>query len=197
VVDRKTWLVKQRGGFLKLVDTFEIDIYDPATGALIGVARERASPWLKVLRHLISLRLLPTLVEVRERDDGPIILSIRRGVTLLRSNVTVRDRVGKELGRFTSKIFSLGRGFHVLDALGNPVAEIKGDSKGWNFRVLAVDGSGSELGKVTKKWAGLGKELLTSADNYVIALDNSHPLPPDVTSLLLAAGLAIDIIYKK
>src|SRR6266566_2906323 len=113
VLDRKILLVKQRGRFLKLVDTLEIDIYDPATGAQIGVARESVSTWLKVLRLLISLRLLPTLVEVRERDDGPVILSIRRGVTLLRSNVMVRDLVGKELGRFTSKIFSLGRGFHV------------------------------------------------------------------------------------
>jgi len=197
VLDRKTFLVKQRGAFLNLVDTFEIDIYDPATGAQIGLARERVSRWLKVLRHLIRPRIFPTLVEVRERDDGPVILSIWRGVTLLRSNVIVRNRVGRELGRFKSKVFSLGGGFHVLDALGNPVAEIKGDWKGWNFRILAVDGSGSELGKVTKKWAGRGKELLTSPDNYVIALAESHPLPPDATSLFLAAGLAIDIVYKK
>ena len=92
-------------------------------------------------------------------------------------------------------VFSLGGGFHVLDALGNPIAEVKGDWKGWNFRFIAVDGS--ELGRVTKKWAGVGKELFTSADNYMIALDRSHPLLPDVKSLLLAAGLAIDIVFKE
>lgn len=193
MLDRRTFLVKERVGLLKLVDTF--DIYDPASGAQIGSARESVSRWIKFLRLLISKRLLPTLVEVRERDDGPVILSIRRGAAILRAHVTVSDRMGKELGRFKSKLFSLGGGFDVLDSVENPVAEVKGDWKGWNFRFIAADGR--ELGTVTKKWAGIGKELFTSADNYVIALDQSHPLLPDVTSLLLAAGLAIDSVYKE
>lgn len=87
----------------------------------------------------------------------------------------MRDRLGKELGHFRSKFFSLGGGFQVLDASDNPVAEIKGDWKGWNFRFLSRDGI--ELGKVTKQWAGLGKELFTSADNYIIALDEGRALP--------------------
>jgi uncharacterized protein YxjI len=193
MLNRKTFLVKERVGFLKLVDTF--DIYDPATGAQIGIARERVSPLLKVLRLLISKRLLPTLVEVREREDGPVVLSIRRGATLLRCNVTVRNQVDKEVGRFKSKLFSLGGGFHVVDAFGKPLAEIKGDWKGWNFRFLAADGS--EVGKVTKTWMGLGKEFFTSADNYVIALDERRSLSPDDAALLLAAGLAIDTVYKE
>jgi len=193
MLNRKTFLVKERVGFLKLVDTF--DIYDPATGGQIGVARERVSPLIKVLRFLISKRLLPTLVEVREREDGPVVLSIRRGATLLRSHVTVRDQVGKDVGRFKSKLFSLGGGFDVVDAFGKPVAEIKGDWKGWNFRFLAADGT--EIGKVTKKWAGFGKEFLTSADNYIIALDETRSLSPDDSALLLAAGLAIDTVYKE
>lgn len=193
MLNRKTFLVKERVGFLKFVDSY--DIYDPSTGAQIGIARENISQLLKVARLLVNKRLLPTLVEVRERDEGPVLLSIRKGPALLRSHVTVRDRVGNEIGRFKSKLFSLGGGFHVLDTLNNPVAEIRGDWKGWHFRFLATDGS--ELGTVTKKWAGLGKELFTSADNYIIALDERRTLPPDTTALLLAAGLAIDIVYKE
>jgi uncharacterized protein YxjI len=193
MLDRKTFLIKERVGFLRLVDTF--DIYDPATGAQVGIAREVIGPLLKVLRLVISKRLLPTLVEVRQDESGPALLSMQRGANLLRARVTVRDGLGKELGYFRSKIFSLGGGFHVLDATDNPVAEIKGDWKGWNFRFLSTDGI--ELGKVTKKWAGIGKELFTSADNYVIALDSSRALPPNAAALLLAAGLAIDTVYKE
>jgi uncharacterized protein YxjI len=138
---------------------------------------------------------LPTLVEVRQDEAGPALLSMHRGANLLRARVTVRDRLGKELGYFRSKLFSLGGGFHVLDASDNPVAEIKGDWKGWNFRFLSKDGI--EIGKVTKKWAGIGKELFTSADNYIIALDGSRALPPNAAALLLAAGLAIDTVYKE
>jgi len=193
MLDRKTFLIKERVGFLRLVDTF--DIYDPATGAKVGIVREVIGPLLKVLRLVINKRLLPTLVEVRQDESGPALLSMQRGANLLRARVTVRDGLGKELGYFRSKIFSLGGGFHVLDPTDNPVAEIKGDWKGWNFRFLSKDGI--ELGKVTKKWAGIGKELFTSADNYVIALDDSRALPPNAAVLLLAAGIAIDTVYKE
>src|SRR6185436_20936463 len=189
----KTFLIKERVGFLKLVDTF--DIYDPSTGAQVGIARENIGILVKLLRVLINKRLLPTTVEVREREDGHVVLTISRGPTLLRSHVTVTDSVGKQIGLFKSKLFSIGGGFHVLDGLQQPVAEIKGDWKGWNFRFLTPDGT--EIGRVTKKWAGLGKELFTSADNYVISLSESHVIRADAMPLLLAAGLAIDTIYKE
>jgi uncharacterized protein YxjI len=191
--NRKTLLIKERVGFLKLVDTY--DIFDPATGAQVGIAQENVSVLVKVLRFLINKRLLPTMVEVREREGGRVILAIRRGASLLRPHVTVTNELGKQIGRFNSKLFSLGGGFHVLDGTEQPVAEIKGDWKGWNFRFLSPDGT--EIGKVTKKWAGLGKELFTSADNYIIALNETSALRPDSAALLLAAGLAIDTVYKE
>ena len=191
--DRKMLLIKERVGFLKFTDTF--DIYDPLTGAQVGIAREKIGFLMKLLRLLINKRLLPTSVEVRERDDTPVLITLRRGVTLLHANVAVRDGSEMEIGTLRSKAFSLGGGFNVLDPQKQPIAEIKGDWKGWNFRFLAPDGS--ELGKVTKKWAGIGKELLTSADNYIIALNESRQLPKHGTQLLLAAGLAIDIVFKE
>ena len=189
----KTFLVKERVGVLKLVDVF--DIYDPATGAQVGIAKENVSVGMKLLRLVINKRLLPTVVEVSEQEGGGVVLAIRRGFSLLRSHVTVTDGLGREIGRFKSKLFSLGGGFHVLDPMEQPVAEIKGDWKGWNFRFLTPDGN--EIGRVTKKWAGFGKELFTSADNYVISLSEAHTIRADAMPLLLAAGLAIDTIYKE
>jgi len=193
MLDRKMLVIKERIGLLRFVDTF--DIYDPATGAQVGIAREKANIWLKLLRLLINKRLLPTRVEVRERDDTPVLMTLRRGLALLHANVAVCDAAGMEIGWFRSKFFSLGGGFNVLDTQKQRIAEVKGDWKGWNFRFLAPDGT--ELGTVTKKWAGLGKELLTSADNYVIALNETRQLPRNSTELLLAAGLAIDTVYKE
>ena len=188
--DRKAFLVKERVGFLKLSDTY--DIFDPSTGAQIGIAREQVGPLLHVLRLLINKRLLPTVVEVREREAGPVVLTIRRSAM---SQVTVQGRSGGELGRFKGKLFALRAGFRVFDKSERQVAEIKGDWKGWNFRFLNADGT--EIGKVTKQWAGLGKELFTSADNYMIALDERIPMAPDAAALLLAAGLAIDTVYNE
>lgn len=188
--DRKAFLVKERVGFLKLSDTY--DIFDPSTGAQIGIAREQIGPLLHVLRLLINKRLLPTVVEVRESEAGPVVLTIRRSAM---SQVTVQGRTGGELGRFKGKLFALRAGFRVFDKSERQVAEIKGDWKGWNFRFLNADGT--EIGKVTKQWAGLGKELFTSADNYMIALDERLPMAPDAAALLLAAGLAIDTVYNE
>jgi len=193
MLDRKMLLVKERVGLLKLVDTY--DIYDPITGVQIGIARETSGVLMKLLRLLISKRLLPSRVDVRERDDTPVIMTLRRGWTLLRASVSVRDGMDMEIGLFKSRLLSIGGAFDVFEAQNQPIAEVRGDWKGWNFRFLAADGS--ELGTVTKKWAGLGKELLTSADNYVIALAEDRQLPRNAIVLLLAAGLAIDTVYKE
>jgi hypothetical protein len=120
--DRKTLLVKERVGFLRFADTF--DIYDPATGAQIGIAQEKTSILLKLLRLLINKRLLPTRVVVREREDTPVLMTLRRGVSILRATVTVRDGMDMEIGLFRSKLFSLGGGFHVLDAQQRPIADV-------------------------------------------------------------------------
>lgn len=192
MLDRKTFLVKERVGLLKLVDTY--DIFDPATGSQIGSATENVNAFMKILRLLISKRLLPTVVEVHVNPPASPVLTIHRS-GLLRSTVSIRDGSGKQIGTFKSKLFSLGGGFFVFDEAERQVAEIKGDWKGWNFKFLKDDGT--EMGTVTKKWAGLGKEMFTSADNYVIALDEGRALPPDAAALLLAAGLAIDTVYKE
>jgi hypothetical protein len=68
---------------------------------------------------------------------------------------------------------------------------VKGDWKGWNFRLLDV--TGREMGIVTKKWAGLGRELFTNSDQYIIEVKESSAS----NALLLAAALAIDIVFKE
>jgi hypothetical protein len=75
------------------------------------------------------------------------------------------------------------------------VAQVKGDWKGWNFQLL--DANGGELGVITKKWAGIGRELFTSADNYMISLSDATGIHAGNVVLLLAAGLAIDVVFKE
>jgi uncharacterized protein YxjI len=186
----RTYLVKERVGVLKLTDVY--DIFDPNGGRKVGEAREEIPGWAKALRLFLNKSLLPTTVRVYD-DQARLILQIRRGVALLRPTVTVQASDGSSLGSFKSKLLSIGGAFTVLDPEGQVVAEVKGDWKGWNFQLLTPDGE--TLGSVTKKWAGLGKELFTSADTYVIALADDAEQEHNV--LLLAAGLAIDTVFKE
>lgn len=195
MLNQKTFFIREHVGVLKLSNTY--DILDPESRAQIGIAQEKPGTLIHILRFLIDKRLLPTKVFVYDgsshEDESKLKFSIRRGITLFRSKVNICDPQGQVIGWLKSKAFSFGISFYVFDALGNEVGMVKGDWKGWNFRVQ--DKMEQELGTITKKWGGIGKELFTSADNYVIDLDKKST--PQQTALLLAACLAVDTIYKE
>jgi uncharacterized protein YxjI len=193
LLERTTFFIKERVAMLKLTDTF--DILDPATGQGIGLAKEEPPTWAKWLRLVVNKSMLPTVVNIYECDGQPPVLSIQRGFTFLRSKVRVVAGHGESLGYFKSKLLSLGGGFYVFDNADQQVAEVKGNWKGWDFRFLSK--GGREIGTVTKKWAGLGKELFSSADNYVISITDVAGAGQGASALLLAAGLAIDIVFKE
>ncbi len=192
LLERASFFVKERVGLLKLTDTY--DILDPATGRNIGIAREEPPIWAKWLRLVIQKHMMPTTVNIYEQEGQPPILSIHRGFTFIRSKIRV-VAAGKPLGYFQSKLISIGGGFNVFDNQNQQVAEVKGNWKGWDFKFISKQGR--EIGSVTKKWAGLGKELFTSADNYIISLKDLSGASPVASALLLAAGLAIDVVYKE
>ena len=193
LLNRRSFIVKEKVAVLKLTDTY--DLYDPESRQPIGMARDEPPGWAKYARLVVSKQLLPTSINVYEANNPRPVLSLKKAPALLRTTVEVCDTNGAVVGRFRSKLFSLGGGFYAFDPAGQQMAEIKGDWKGWNFRFL--DNAGSELGTVSKKWAGLGKELFTSADTYAIALSDRGGQVPHQSALLLAAGLAIDIVFKE
>jgi uncharacterized protein YxjI len=190
LLDRTNFFIKEHVGVLKLSDTY--DIIDPDTQQQLGVAQEKLSFLIHALRLVIDKRMLPTKVEISEQVNGPAVLTIKRGLTFLRSRIEILDRSGQAIGYFKSKLFSLGGGFFVYDMRDQLIAEVKGDWKGWNFKF--IDSKGAEQGTVSKKWAGIGKELFTSADNYMISIADDFKAN---AGLLLAAGLAIDIVFKE
>ena len=193
MLNRTQFFIREHVEFLKLSDVY--DILDPANQAKLGEAREEISGLVKFLRLLINKQLMPTRIAVYEGTDPAtrkLLFSIRRGVSLFRPKVAVMDASGNPMGYFQSKLFSLGGAFQVFSLDGREIAQVKGDWKGWNFKFLCGE---TELGLVTKKWAGIGKELFTSADNYMISI---HGAPnPSINILLLAAGLAIDTVFKE
>ncbi|MEN9841415.1 MAG: hypothetical protein RL376_1215 [Verrucomicrobiota bacterium] len=194
MLNRQTYFIREHVGLLKLVDAY--DILDPVSKAKIGEAREEISGLVKILRLLLGKQLLPTRVAVYEGGEPAatrrLLFSIRRGVALFRPKVEIVDAHGASLGYLQAKAFSLGGAFRVFTADNQEVALVQGDWKGWNFRFLSGQ---TELGLITKKWAGLGKELFTTADNYMISI-NGTPAP-EINLLLLAAGLAIDTVLKE
>lgn len=74
------------------------------------------------------------------------------------------------------------------------LCNLQGKWTGWEFRFMAGD---TELARVTKKWAGLGKEFLTSADNYILEISDEVPPDSRLRQLILAAVMCIDMVLKE
>ena len=193
LLSNKDYLVKEHVAMMKLTDTY--DIFDPATNERIGVMKDEPSNFLKYLRLVVEKRVLPTTINVYENENQPPVFSIHKSFTFIRSQITVFNSSGTNIGYFKSKIFTIGGGFTVHDSSDKQIADVSGDWKGWNFRI--TDMGGRELGVVTKKWGGMAKEMFTSADNYVVSLSEAFEDQPVVKILLLAASLAIDTVYKE
>lgn len=192
MLELQRFVVKQKVSLLQ--GRADYDIFDPDSQQQIGAARELRGFWGTLMAMVLSRSMRPRTIEVRD-SDGALLFSIYRPWHLFRSKVQVLDENGQMLGYLKSKVLSLGGGFWVYDPEDKQIAELKGDWKGWNFKFLSPDGQ--ELGQVGKKWAGLAKELFTTADTYIVSIDDSMAGEQVIKTLLLAGSLAIDIVYKE
>lgn len=185
--------VKERVGFFKLTDIY--DLLEPDSQTALGEARDEPSPIVKWARLLVQKSMLPTTVNVYFQNSPSPALTIRKRPMFFRGRLEIQGEGGRPLAFMTSKFFSLGGAFTLTDAQGGALADLKGDWKGWNFTATYPDGR--PMGLITKQWAGLAKEMFTSADQYLVALEAQGQHRPDAFLVLLGAALAIDLTYKE
>lgn len=186
--DNRTRLfVKERVAFIKLRDSY--DLLEPESLSPVGHALDQPAPWAKWARLLVAKRLLPTTLNIFAGSDPRPQLSVHKRPGFLRTRLEIRDAQGQLLAQLRSKVFSLGGAFVIQDALGQPVGELSGDWKGWDYTATL---RGEPLGRVTKKWAGLAKELFTNADQYLVEASQARHF-----KLLLGLALAVDLVYKE
>jgi len=176
---------------MKLTDAY--DVLDPVTGAELGLVKEE--PKAAWLRLLINKKLLPTKVMVYEADGQTVALRIEKPFTFWRTRLSVYDGQGRFVGLLRTKFISFKRELLVEDANERPVGSFSGKWLSWTREL--VDGSGQVIGTMDKKWAGLGKELFTSADNYHLEVAPEFAGQPAKVAWLLAACLAYDVVFAE
>lgn len=192
VLNKNLFLVKEHLGLFKAANNY--DIYDPDTGSIIMECREEKMGFFtKLLRFTDYKRMTPFDIQIRTPDGAPVV-RVTRGISIFLSNVRVLDESDQVVGGFKQKLFSIGGKFDVLDRSDQPVCSLKGNWSGWDFRFVH---DSVELAQVSKKWAGLGKELFTSADNYVLSISDSVPTNSVIRQLILAAVMCIDMVLKE
>lgn len=193
LANRSTFFVKQHAALLKLTGAY--DILDPETKTVIGSAIETPPTWAKFLRLLVNKSLLPTSLVVTEAGKAAPYLTLHKKPAFFTQRVIIENGNGQVVGQFQTKAFTLKVRLPLTAPDGRALGELQGDWKAWDFTFK--DPAGRELGRITKKWAGLGKELFTTADSYMIAASDTAAALPNAGLLLLAAGLSIDLALKE
>jgi uncharacterized protein YxjI len=191
-LQRNMFFVKEHVGLFKAANNY--DVLDPQTSQVILHCREDDLGFFtKLLRFTDYKRMTPFDMRIKT-PEGSTVVRVTRGVSFFVSDVKVLDEHDRVVGGFKQKFFSLGGRFAVLDAQDQPVCTLQGNWTGWDFKFVS---GGTVLAQVSKKWAGLGKELFTSADNYMLTIaDGVRPDDPR-RLLLLAAVMSIDMVLKE
>lgn len=192
ILNNNVYLIKEHFGILKASNSY--DVYDPASGEVLMECREPNLFWLtKVLRFTDFKRMTPFDVQVKTQD-GKRVVRIMRGISLLMSKVEVRDSNNELVGYFLQKLFSIGGKFDVFNNKDELVCTLEGTWAAWDFYFKQGE---TTLAHVTKKWQGLGAELFTSADNYVLDINPEVPQDSDLRQLIFAAVMCIDMVLKE
>lgn len=192
-LEKNVFLVKEHVGMFKAANNY--DIYDPESQQIVMECREENLGFFtKMFRFTKYKRYTPFNIRITTRE-GQQVVRVKRGVSLFLSKVEVFDENDTLIGLFKQKLFSLGGAFNILNAEEREICQLKGKFTGWDFRFLAGE---AELAHVTKKWAGIGKEFFTSADNYILQIAESVPMANgDTRKLILAAVMCIDMVLKE
>lgn len=193
VLNRNLYFVKEHVKIFKAANSF--DIFDPETKEMILQCKEeRLGFFTKMFRFTDYKRMTPFEIDVIT-PSGETILTVKRGVSFFLSNVQVLDGRKQVIGRFKQKFFSIGGKFEVLDASERSLCMLKGKWTSWEFKFVSNDGK--EFAAVSKQWSGLGKELFTSADNYVLQINSQVPPDHPLRMLIMAAVMCIDLVLKE
>lgn len=124
-------------------------------------------------------------------ENGTALFTIERSFRFYFHRVTVSKANGALLGSVTRRFALFRRIYTVVDKAGREAFDLFGPIlQPWTFLIKKQD---EELGKIVKKWSGLGKEAFTAADNFGIQFPQS--LDNDEKALLLGAVFLIDFVH--
>jgi uncharacterized protein YxjI len=189
--EARALVVSQKAKLIEL--TNEYDVHD-ANGALIARVVEVGQSGLKkAVRFLGNYdQFFTHRLEVRD-PSGAVLLQMTRPAKLMKSRMQIAQADGTPIGEIVQdNVFGKKRfGFSVG---GQIIGGIKAENwRSWDFAI--EDGNGTEVGRINKKWAGIGRELFTTADHYQVLIH--HELPYPLRLMVIASAVTVDTALKQ
>jgi uncharacterized protein YxjI len=193
LLNQQLFLIKEHIGMFKAANNF--DIYNPETGEMMMTCREeKLGFFTKMFRFTKYKMMTPFHVEIKSLSEEPVMSIMRKSSFWGFAPVNVMDEKGNLVGTMKRKFRLGGAKLELNDANGQLICTLKGNFIGWDFKISKDD---QEWANITKKWAGIGKELFTSADNYILEINHLVPKDDQVRIIMLGAVLCIDFLLKE
>jgi uncharacterized protein YxjI len=184
-------VVNQKAKLIELTNEYKIR---DEQGNEIGIIRQEGQSKLRKLFRLVSNldSMLPVRLSVYDAA-GKKVVGLKRPTTILKSKIEITGPDDQVVGRLDQQNVVGKVRFAMVDAGGSPLGELKAENwRAWDFAV--TDPGGQPVARITKKWAGLGKEMFTTADNYVVEIQPGVKGP--LRQVVLATAAGIDTALK-
>lgn len=155
-------------------------------GRTVLLAYEESGGWGRVLlqrNRALTLHIADL--------DGRELLSASRAFFWFFPTMHVTTADGRPVGAIRRKFGLLKRRILLENAQGHTIAEVTGSV----FRryTFMVNRRGQEVGRITKQWSGMGREMFTDADTFTVDLPAEDD--DDLQSLVLATAFAVDLDF--
>ena len=184
-----TLLVQQKkewGEILSGIETKNKYAISLPSGEQVYWAAEESS----FLARWMLKNMRPFKLHILSKNGQPV-LTCKSPFRFFLHEMVITDGQGKILGSIKQHFALFAKRFSVKDVNGTMLFTIYGPFfHPWTFQILH---NNREVGKISKKWSGMGKEIFTDADNFNIAfptdIDKEHK------GVLLGALFLIDMLY--
>ena len=179
-------IIKQKAELIEVLSGFETKnkyiIYDEGGNELFYAYEESnfflnqfMGSWRPLKLHIIS-------------SDKKHEMQIERPFYFLFPKHKIYGSDGQLIGKINRRFKWLDRFFDIFNESGLLFGCLSKHIHFWTYDVLS---NGQKVGQILKKWSGVGKEMFTDADNFMV--DFGTVSDEKSKMLILATAFAIDL----
>ncbi len=151
-LNKNKLFVKEHTGVFKAANSY--DIFDLETKEMLMECREPGLGFFTKLFRFTKYKAMTPFDIIISANGAPIV-NVKRGVTFIRSVVSVFGETGEQVGTLR-KIFKLFKpSFEILSLSGEKLGVLEGNFVGWDFTIKSNDGE--VLATISKK-VGWGRQ---------------------------------------
>ena len=194
IKETKLFKISQSVETLELITGFETRnryrINDAMNRDIVEVTEEKGGFGGMMSRLLLSHMRGLTLSAMTA--DGLELFRLNRPFAFYFSKMQTTDSSGRPICKIVRRFALINRRFDILDPCDRRRMTITGPLlKPWTFKVF--DQHGAEIGVIKKRWSGLLKEALSTADNFQVSVERDLEFRDKLS--ILSAAFLIDLIH--